>query len=148
VVDRAELRAAREAWRALPRTRRRALEVRGASPRDRGEAEAVVHRGRYLRGWAGALEWFVAGAIGVGLAIALQYGLGGPLPWDPAQVVIFVLGFGIVGAALRRWRGGQLIARGHAALAVDPAADDRTGPGRGEGTGGPGEEFGTSGPGG
>jgi hypothetical protein len=99
VVDRGELRAAREAWRALPRTRRRALEVRGASPRDRDEAEAVVHRGRYLRSWAGALEWFVAGAVGVGFAIALQYGLGGPLPWDPAQVVIFVLGFGIVGAA-------------------------------------------------
>jgi hypothetical protein len=109
------------------------------------------HRGRYLRSWAGALEWFVGGAVGVGLVVALQYGLGGPPPWDLTQAVIFVVGFGVVGAVLRRWRGGQLIARGEASLAADP--DDRHRPGRPEGDGpgsadDPGQEFGTSGPGG
>jgi hypothetical protein len=109
-------------------------------------------RGRYLRSWAGALEWFVGGAVGVGLAIALQYGLGGPPPWGPGQVVIFVLGFGLAGAALRRWRGGQLVARGRAVLADGPSDGDPTDrreidglPDRHDR---PGEEFGPPGAGG
>jgi hypothetical protein len=111
----------------------------------------MLHRGHYLRSWAGALEWFVAGAVGVGVAIALQYGLGGPLPWDPPQVVMFVLVFGVVGAAMRRWRGGQLVGRGRTALAADPDVGDRPGSADGDGPGRldqPGEEFGPSGPGG
>jgi hypothetical protein len=111
----------------------------------------VVHRGRYLRSWAGALEWFVAGAAGVGLAVALQYGLGGQLPWDPAQVVVFIVGFGLVGVALRRWRGRQLIDRGTAALTAEPGADEQPGHADGDGpgaSGGAGGEFGPSGPGG
>jgi hypothetical protein len=150
-VDRSELQDARATWRALPRTRRRALEVRGASPRTAEEAAAVVDRGRYLRSWAGALEWFVAGAVGVGLAVALQYGLGGQLPWDPPQVVVFIIGFGLFGVVLRRWRGRQLIDRGTAALTAEPDADEHPPRADGDGpgaTGAPGGEFGPSGAGG
>jgi hypothetical protein len=148
-MDRGELRTARASWRALPRTRRRALEVRAATPRTTEEADAMVGRGRYLRSWAGALEWFVAGAVGVGLAVALQYGLAGSLPWDPLQLLVFIVGFGGVGVALRRWRGRQLIDRGSTALAPQPDAGDH--PGRGDSAGpgptdGPAGEFGTPGP--
>jgi hypothetical protein len=142
VVARGELKAARETWRALPRTRRRALEVRGANPQSIEEALAIVTRGRYLRSWAGALEWVVGGAVGVAIATALQFGLAGELPWSPYQPLSFVVVFGFVGVLLRRWRGGQLIDRGQDALAEGGVPGDDAGP---EDAGG---EFRAPGPGG
>jgi hypothetical protein len=111
----------------------------------------MQHRGRYLRSWAGALEWFLGGAAGVGVVTALQYGLGGEPPGGPAQIAVFVLVFGVVGAVLRRWRGGQLIDRGAAALDASPEdrhRSDRSEDGRPGSADDPGQEFGTSGSGG
>jgi hypothetical protein len=124
-----ELRTSQRGWRDLPRTRRRALEVRGASPDGAEEARALIARGRYLRSWLGAAEWVVGGAIGVAVATGLQYLLTGEFPWSPAQPVAFAAVFGLVGVGLRQWRGRQLVERGQAVL----DADD------------PGREFGPSG---
>jgi hypothetical protein len=134
-------KAARRAWRALPRTRRRALEVRGVAPEDAAEARAVLARGHHLRSLYGALEWVLGGAAGVLIAVALQYGLSGDLAWDVPQVLSFIAIFGLVGVVLRRWRGRQLVERGRAALS---GADRHTGGGERDDdpSDGPDREFG------
>jgi hypothetical protein len=125
VTDPAGPRTDRDRWKALDRRRRRALEVRGASPTTDDEAVALIGRGRYLRSWRGAAEWALGGTLGVGLAVLLQYLLTSEVPWTWQQPVLFALVFVAVGVALRRWRGRQLIDRGEHALASDDPAAGR-----------------------